>query len=242
MRGAWLAALAVLAVSCTAFLIFALRSRGPEDTVFHAFLRALGFLYAKLFHRLSVVATGDPLPPSGGCILASNHRSGLDPVVLSLATKRRIRFLMAREYYEMPLLNWLFRSLGCIPVNRDGKDLRAIQQAIRALREGQVIGIFPQGGIRREGEPESGSPGVALLCLRASVPVVPFWVESNRGSGSVFRSILIPSKTTVRAGKPVDYALEIGKTKPSRDELERVTADILRRIAELGRDEPRART
>lgn len=246
MTGAGIAALGALAVAAAAFVVLALRWRGPEDTFLHALLRALGILYAKSVHRLAVVAASspgdgpapgggrpDPLPLSGPCILVSNHRSGLDPIVLSVATRRRIRFLMAREYYELPVLRWLFRFLGCIPVARDGRDLRAVQEALRALRRGEVVGIFPQGGIRAQGRPERGSPGVALLSLRAPAPVVPFWVEGNRGTGSVFRSLFVPSKTVVRAGAPVEYRTEAGK-KPSRADLERVTADILRRISELG--------
>lgn len=247
MTWVWIAVFGALGIAGVALLVLALRWRGPEDTCLHALLRAVGVLYAKSVHRLRVVVAGaasggpppggerpDPLPLRGPCILVSNHRSGLDPVVLSVATRRRIRFLMAREYYELPVLRWLFRFLGCIPVARDGRDLRAVHEALRALRRGEVIGIFPQGGIRAQGPPERGSPGVALLSLRAPAPVVPFWVEGSRGSGSVFRSLFTPSKTVVRAGAPVEYQAEAGK-KPTRADLERVTADILRRIAELGR-------
>jgi 1-acyl-sn-glycerol-3-phosphate acyltransferase len=208
--------------------------RAPSDDFFIAHVRGLAFLHARLFFALRVCCRqGDPLPPDGPAIVVANHRSGVDPVVLSLATRRRIRFLMAREYYEIRPLYWLFRALGCIPVNRDGKDLGATKAALRALQNGEVIGIFPQGGIR-EGTSaiEEGKSGVALLALKTGAPIVPFFIEGTPNFDSVLRAFFSRSRSVVICGEPLRFPASSGR-KPAREELEEVTARILQSIASL---------
>jgi 1-acyl-sn-glycerol-3-phosphate acyltransferase len=231
-RTLWILALVPLA-GAGLFIIFAVRQRGPEDTVFVAGLRAVCLLYARLVHRLRVTGQRpDPLPAAGPCLLVANHRSGVDPVILSITTRRRIRFLMAREYYETPILNWMCRALGCIPVRRDGSDLGATKAALKALREGAVIGIFPQGGIREAGADLEGKAGVALLALRTGAPVVPAYVQGSPNLDSVGRAIFTPSRTRVIFGAPLTFAAPQSR-KPSREELEEVTARILEAVASL---------
>jgi 1-acyl-sn-glycerol-3-phosphate acyltransferase len=218
------------------FFLYVFRRRGPEDTLFLAFLRAVGNGYSRVFHRLRRPRPGeDPVPPEGACIVVANHRSGIDPLLLCLLTRRRIRFLMAREYYEIPILHWMFRALGCIPVNRNGNDLGATKAALRVLREGKVIGIFPQGGIREASDAPEGKSGTALLAIRTRAPVVPFLIEGSPNFDSVLRAFLTPSKTRVRWGAPVKFGAP-GAEKPTRAELDEVTASILKAIWAL-RDE-----
>jgi len=225
-----------LASGALAFGAFAYAGRGPDDTVYLACLRAVATIYSRLLHRARLVGpASDPLPPEGAGILVSNHLSGVDPVILSIVTKRRVRFLMAREYYETPFLRGMVRRMGCIPVNRDGKDLGATKAAMRALRDGEIIGIFPQGGIRQAESSLEGKSGVALLALRTGAPVFPFRVEGSPNLPSVFRAALTPSRVKVLYGPPIRFTSS-GEGKPSRKELEEVTSRILGAIEELGKD------
>ena len=127
----------------------------------------------------------------------------------------------------------MVRRIGCIPVNRDGTDLGATKAALRALKNGEVIGIFPQGGIREAEGSLEGKSGVALLALRTGAPVVPFRVEGSPNVPSVLRAVLTPSRMTVRHGPPLRFT-PTGEGKPSRKELEEVTARILDAVAALG--------
>ncbi|HVR74012.1 MAG TPA: lysophospholipid acyltransferase family protein, partial [Planctomycetota bacterium] len=196
---ATLVAIALAAAgACALFALIAFKMRGPEDTPFIAVLRVICVVYTKVVHGLRRVPRGvDPVPPTGPAILVANHRSGLDPVIMGIVTRRRVRFLMAREYYEAVGLRWMFRALGCIPVNRDGNDLGATKAAMTALRASQVIGIFPQGGIREAGASLEGKSGAALLALRTGAPVVPIFIEGTPTLESVLLASMRPSLTRV---------------------------------------------
>ena len=217
-----------LAFEC---LVFVVRGRGESVLISH--MRALAWLNTRVLHRLRVRgAQGDPLPHSGACIVVANHQCGADPVFLSVITRRPVRFLMAREYYNHWLFRWLFKRLRCIPVNRDGNDLRATKDALKALHDGECIGIFPQGGIRAVDGLEDSKNGVALLALRTGATIVPFYIDTTASSEGVFRSVFLPSRTRVYCGSPTALRPEPVR-KPSREEIEAATRTILESIYSL---------
>ncbi len=225
------AALAACAVLAAAWI-----RRGPADTFTVAVLRLINDLFMKAFHRLRWTPPV-PIPLEGPAIIVANHRSGLDPQALVATTKRAIHFLMAREYYELRGLRWLFRLIGAIPVNRDGNDFEATKAALRILREGGVIGIFPEGGIRLEG---SGSAeqlavrsGAALLALRTGAPIIPARIEGTPNLDSVFGAVLTPSRSRIVFGEP--FRLEAPGGKLDRDAIDEAIRRIFERIAGLPR-------
>ncbi len=223
--------LLVLSILAAAYAILAYCLRGPEDSTLATFVRPLCHFYVRAVHRLRIFPPTDVVPRSGPAILVANHRSGVDPILIAILTQRRVRFLMAREYYEVYGLKWAFRSLGCIPVNRDGNDLGATKSALKALRHGEVIGIFPQGGIRDAKGSLEGKAGVALLSLRSGAPVVPFYIYGSRNLDSVGLSLITPSRTWVNCGVPLLFSAS--EAKPGRETLERTTAEILESITRL---------
>ncbi|MDQ7850140.1 MAG: lysophospholipid acyltransferase family protein [Armatimonadota bacterium] len=109
--------------------------------------------------------------PSGGALVVANHPSALDPVVLAAALPRRALFIGAAEFLAMPLVGWAMRAYGTIPVRRDRIDLAVVREAVRALRAGALVAIFPEGRV----SPGGGSPkaGAGILAARADVPTVP---------------------------------------------------------------------
>lgn len=213
-------------------ILLAWLGRGPEDTPFIAFLRVVNTLLARGVHRLSVRGNRDAIPAEGPCIVVANHRSGVDPNLIAGVTSRWIVYLMAREYYETPTLHWLFHALHCIPVRRDGSDLGATRAALKALRSGRVIGIFPQGGIR---DPDDdlgiGKAGVALLAARSGAPVVPLFIDGSPAIDSVYLSVLRPSRSRIYCGEPLSFPSS--DHKPKRKELEDFTARILGELSDL---------
>lgn len=216
------------------FLIWVLsiRWRGPEDTRAVAVLRILNRIYVRLFHRMWRSFSADPLPSEGACIVVANHQSGVDPHLLAAVTQRWIRFLMAREFYDIRGLRWFFRTLDSIPVRRDGNDLGATRTALKHLKAGHVIGIFPQGGIRDvEDSLGMGKAGTALLALRTGAPVVPLYISGAPAGESVFRALFRPSRSRVYDGKRLHFPKQ--ERKPTREDLNQVTAEILKAIAEL---------
>ncbi len=233
MRAVGIALLAA-AIAALATVLAAWVRRGPGDRLSVALLRFINESFLSLWHGLRQ-EPGSPIPPvplEGPAIVVANHRSAVDPLALAASTRRVIQFLMAREYYETPGLRWLFRAARAIPVNRDGSDLGATKAALNVLREGGVIGIFPQGGIREASESElGGKAGVALLALRTGAPVIPAYITGTPALESVFLSILIPSRSRVRFGEPLRLSVD-GK-KATREEIDEAARTILERIAEL---------
>lgn len=139
----------------------------------YGFLRTVCAPLLRSLFDLRVSGT-DHLPPSGPFIVAANHHNYLDGVVLGVAIPRPICFLvMPRVYRASPIHPAFHRHIGSIPINVERPDPGAIKRALRALGEGRVVGIFPEGPFSREGRLVRGQPGVATIALRAGVPVVP---------------------------------------------------------------------
>jgi len=172
----------------------------------------------------------DPLPQCGPAILVCNHQSSVDPFILSAASSRIIGFLIAREYYEKKVMAPLFRRMGCIPVNRNQKYVCAIRKALRALKLGHVICIFPEGGISR-GLNDS-KQGVGYLSLKSGAPVIPAYVCGTPSSDSVYRALRMPSRSRVIFG-PSCQPSSCRDRKPTREEITAWTETIMSAISTL---------
>lgn len=150
----------------------------------------LNRLLCRRYHRLH----GDTLtlPQDGPAIVVANHISGLDPLLLIAASKRPLRFIIASEQYHRFGFTWLFRAAGCIPVDRKGRPERAFREALSALANGEVVALFPHGGIHLEGEPyKKLKPGAVRLAQLADCPVYPARIEGVRAAGSVMLPVLL---------------------------------------------------
>ena len=179
--------------------------------------RIAGFivLFCRHVHRFQYDSI--PLPTKGCALVASNHISGLDPFLLIAASPRPLRFLIAREEYERFGLNWLFRRANCIPVDRERQPERAMREAMRALQEGDVVAVFPQGRIHHESmAPKHKAPrklkgGVIRLAHQFDCPVYPLRVDDIRGAGLTALAIILPSRATLRAMPVLDCREESHK-------------------------------
>lgn len=116
------------------------------------------------------------LPASGGALLAANHVSALDPVVLLVVAHRagrKLRLVGVQEAHDKPVLGWFARAGRHVPVVQGSPSRAALTQIERALRAGELVLLYPEGTIPAPGEQVTAKGGVGLLALRAQVPVVP---------------------------------------------------------------------
>ncbi len=216
-------------------LITGKRSR-PEIHGVRKFLWIVNRLYCLVWHRLEAPVMA-PVPAQGAAILISNHTAGLDPMVLQASSQRVLGFLIAREFYEFWALRPMCRLLGCIPVRRDGHDLAATRAALRALDEGRVVPIFPEGRIN----PTSGmtlleaKPGVAFLVLHAKVPVIPAFIWGTPATNQVWRGLITPSHTRVIYGEPIDLTGPIPDGPIDKQRLAIVAEQMMDAIRALQR-------
>ncbi|MBN2823099.1 MAG: 1-acyl-sn-glycerol-3-phosphate acyltransferase [Coriobacteriia bacterium] len=112
--------------------------------------------------------------PADGAIIAGNHISHMDPILLWCGAPRPIHFMAKRELWDSTFLGWLLPRLWAFPVNRGGADRAAIETATKYLKDGDLVGIFPEG--TRGEDPEAlgeAHGGAAFIAMRADVPVVP---------------------------------------------------------------------
>lgn len=208
--------------------------RNSGDPLHIFILRRLNWLYAKTWHRWSATG-GDPLPPTGPVLLVSNHTSCADPVFLQCGIHRKIAYMMAREFLDLRWAAWLFRVVGIIPVNRNGRDSAATRAALRALDRGGVLAVFPEGRINTNGSGLlPGHPGAAMLALHSRARVVPVCITGGPRTGDLGPSFLKRSKVRVHYGQPIDLSAYYGRER-DRDVLQAITDMFMREIARLGR-------
>ena len=140
-------------------------------------------IFGALFHTIMPVRYFNAEALNGAeapYIIISNHKSAIDPFVLAFPTKRyEIRFIGKRELTGNKILEWLVKSLHMIPVSRHATDMSAMRACMQALREGQVLGIFPEGTRHLPELMQTVESGAAMIALRANVPIIPVYINSR---------------------------------------------------------------
>lgn len=163
---------------------------------FYAFARVILNIYFGLCFPCRLIGKGN-IPAEGACIVSSNHISAADPFYIAMRTQRHVYFMAKVELFKNKILACLITMLGAFPINRGQADLNAIRTSLKILKEGHVLGIFPQGTRSRDNEQTQMEGGIALIALRAGVPVVPVYID---GPYRLFR------KTALVIGEPVDLS------------------------------------
>ncbi|MEX2237541.1 MAG: lysophospholipid acyltransferase family protein [Dehalococcoidia bacterium] len=188
----------------------------------------LGMPLRYLLFRLKVRGL-ENVPDVGGAIVVANHLSNFDPGVVGTSIKRRIRF-MAKEELFFPGFGLLLRLHGVFPIRRLEKDTAAVRRATQLLKDGEVLGMFPEGTRSKEGKLQHGRPGTAFIALRAGVPIVPAAITGTEELKSWKATLFSRARLSITYGKP--FYLE----RPPRvtaQTLEEATDAIMRAIAEL---------
>jgi 1-acyl-sn-glycerol-3-phosphate acyltransferase len=141
--------------------------------------------------------------------------------------------MVAREYFEMPVLNWAFRATDTIPVNRAGVDTASTKMAIRLAQQGGLVGLFPEGRVNTTNDLLlPGRAGAALIALRARVKVIPCYVKGVPYDGTALGSLRMPGRAQVFVGQPIDLTPYFGH-EGDKQVLEELTKRMLVEIAKL---------
>ncbi len=146
------------------------------------------FIAWLLVHTMYRVARRglDNVPEEGACVVACNHVSYVDAVVISAYVPRPIRFVMDHRIFETPVMGFVFRTMRAIPIAPAKEDAarkeRAFDQVREALGEGEIIGIFPEGRLTSDGEMQPFRPGIERIVAETPVPVIPMALQGLWGS------------------------------------------------------------
>ena len=152
----------------------------------------------RCYLRLTVEGTAHV--PAGAALLVANHPSALDPILIAVALPRRAVFMGAAEFLAWPVVGWVMRAYGVVPVRRGRVDAAAIREAVRVLRAGGLLVIFPEGRVA----PSGGAlrPGAGLLAAAAHAPVLPVAVVGSSRALPLGRYLPRPVPVRVCIGPP----------------------------------------
>ena len=180
------------------------------------------------------------LPRGEPAVIAANHLSYLDPIVMGVVVsdrKRTIHFLAAAEVFGKPVLGWAMRMIGQIPVKRGTADRGALQELGSVIRGGSLAGIFPQGRRTYPDEEVRGTKGVARIALAAGVPIIPvgLWGTHHKWPRN-HRPVLFPLRPRVDIcfGRPIAPEGDLTSRADVRALTDR-TMDEITLLAEVAR-------
>ncbi|MBI4752214.1 MAG: 1-acyl-sn-glycerol-3-phosphate acyltransferase [Acidobacteria bacterium] len=171
------------------------------------------------------------VPVSGPVVLAGNHPSYLDPLLMSLPIKRQIRFIAWDRLFKIPGLGFLMRFAGAFPVDITRRDSKAFEQAMEVLKEGHALGIFPEAGrSQKPGMSENVKSGAARFAIYNQCPIVPITITGAQDAWPTSRLIPLPRKITVKYHKPII-------PDPERCLSHRDDAEFAREVMDQWRDQ-----
>ncbi|HXW44421.1 MAG TPA: lysophospholipid acyltransferase family protein [Streptosporangiaceae bacterium] len=177
------------------------------------------------------------VPREGGAILAANHVSFLDPLLLPLVVPRRVMFLTKVKYIDKPMLRWFLTGAGVIPVATDDPSAvgGAVTAGVEAVRAGRLVGIFPEGTRSRDGLLHRGKTGVARIAMETGVPVIPAGITGTDLAFPRGAKLPRPHSVHITFGPPITLAWPEGKHDPSRGRI--ATDQVMAAIGALSGQE-----
>jgi len=176
-----------------------------KETLIYRLGRMPCRIYTSVAHDLKVYGV-EHVPLSGGMLLASNHQSYLDPVLLGVQLPRPLSFFAKSELFENRYFGWLIRNLNAFPVRLGGGDVGAVKETIRRLQDGHALNLYPEGSRTETGEIGPMLPGIALVVRRAGVPVVPAVIDGSFQAWPKFKTFPRPYPCRVMYGPPMHLA------------------------------------
>lgn len=198
------------------------REKARLNAMFHL-LFAIVWPVFTLFRRMRVV--GKENIPDGPAVICPNHSTWGDPfyVVFAFGWRYPIRAMAKIQIMRMPVVGWLLSKAGVFGVDRGAADMKAVKTAMKFLKDGDKLLMFPEGTRVQEGENVEAKTGAALFATRTSAPLLPVYIQRKK-------SFFQPNLVVI--GEP--YHPQYEGRKPTADELQAIAADLMERVRALG--------
>jgi 1-acyl-sn-glycerol-3-phosphate acyltransferase len=205
---------------------------GVLNNLFFKSLKFFGHRLLKTFFSFETVNIHQ-VPPTGPIIITANHSSFMDPPVLQAACPRRIHFLMTDKYYNPIWGRWFFRLMGAIPLRENtAYNIGPVKIGLEILKNGNVIGIFPEGGINKTGVIQEGRPGTLLLAQKSNVSILPTFISGTYLALPKHAKFFRKAKIKVIFGKLITYE-ELSRGVKGKKGLEEATQNLIQKIRDL---------
>ena len=204
--------------------------KNPQDKVtdrwFH-FLYAVIWPFFNLIRPLRVV--GRENIPEGPAVICPNHTTIGDPfyVVYAFGRHYPVRAMAKIQILRVPVIGWLLSKAGVFGVDRGHADMKAVKTALKFLKDGNKLLLFPEGTRVRKGEDVAAKTGAAMFATRSGVPLVPIYIQRKKR---------LFARNAVVIGQP--YHPQYAGRKPTPEELDAITGDLMDRVRALGEGQP----
>jgi 1-acyl-sn-glycerol-3-phosphate acyltransferase len=193
------------------------------------FLKLIGRPLFRVLFSVEYHGLGN-VPREGAVILAGNHPSYLDPVLVGIGVDRTIYFMAWDALFKVPLLGWLIRKIGAFPVDiRRGKGETAYRKAIEVLERGDALGIFPEGQRSEQGPMGELKTGVARMAIETGSPIVPITIGGAFRAWPKWKILPKPAKIIVRYHSPIRLT---DQEREGRGEDKEFHREVMQRVAE----------
>ena len=195
----------------------------------------LCWLLTKLLWRVRVV-NAIPVAPGEGALIAANHRSSIDPFFIQISARGRfVHWMVAHEYFKLPIIGYFLQQTGAIPTTRAGSDTKATREAIRFAQNGELVGVLPEGKINQTDEfMLPVRPGAATVAIRSGVPIVPCYIEGAPFNKEFWSPFLMRAKVRVEYGQPIPVP-EISDETSRRDVARELMLQVVTELARLAK-------
>ncbi len=200
----------------------------------YAFWKSLSWIFyplrvkgAENLPSRGVKPRGGHAPLRGGFILASNHQSYLDPMIIGLCFRRQLRYVAKKSLFRNRVFDFFLRGVGAFPIQRDSADTGAIKETLKRLQEGWPVVIFPEGTTIKE--QKKVHPGIGLIAAKSGVPVVPVFIRDSDKVLAPYDRFLKRHPVTVIFGRPKTYTKQTPYPDIARQIIEEINS--LARIA-----------
>lgn len=202
-------------------------------TPFYRCLHILVGWFVRIIFNIKVVGRkNEPSKTEGPFIVCANHISASDPVAIGVSLRHhQPHYLAKAQLFKTKIGAWLFRNLGCVPVNRSGNDVGALKTTINLIKEGKSIGIFPQG-TRQEGKNPRDTKikgGAGMICAYSGASVLPIYIHTKDNTSKLFR------RKTLIIGKLITRE-ELAYVPHKVGEYDRISKLIFDRICDIGEE------
>lgn len=187
-------------------------------------LRVCLLVVMRIWHPI-IRVRGKENIPEGAAVMCCNHSAFSDPVWIIVYGNLPVlpRTMAKKEAIKTPVIGALYQKLGGFPVDRNGADISAVKTAMKTLKEGNKLIIFPEGTRIRGGKKSEPHNGAMLIAARTKAPVVPIFLSTKKRPFS---------KVDLVFGKP--YNPEFSDKHPSTDEMDKLSADLMEQIYKMG--------
>ncbi len=182
------------------------------EKLIYFYARFLGTLLCKFFFHFEVKGTENLSDVGDACIVAPNHQSYLDPIILGLSLPRRLTYFAKADIFNIPVLSFLIRNLGAIPIDRDLMSSMTLRHGVKVLKQGNWLVIFPEGTRSRTAQLLEAKQGIGFLHYKSKAPILPVFIDGPGRALPVDSKMIRPVKIKVFIGKKI---VSSGKDYPS---------------------------